>query len=152
MRITPRFLVLAALPGALTAAPQPAQAITPEQAMAAEINDFRAAAGAPAVTPSASLERSAFVHSRWMMAGDYFGHAQSIRASSHFRPVGEVVEMHFGRQTRIAPAVRMWARSPSHRGVLLNPAFRYVGAGKAYGSYRGRRALTWTVQLGAPRG
>jgi uncharacterized protein YkwD len=127
-----------------------ARAATPEAAVEAQINAVRAAHGLPTVSVSRSLEGSARAHSLWMMARDYFGHGARIRASGRFRPVGEVVEMHWGRQTRPASAVSAWMRSASHRSLLLNPAFRYVGAGQANGRFRGRRAHMWTVHLGAP--
>ena len=57
--------------------------------------------------------------------------------------------MHFGRRAQVRRTVRRWLRSPAHRSLLLSGRFRALGAGQAVGSYRGRRATTWVLHLGA---
>ena len=51
------------------------------------------------------------------------------------RSLGENLAMVPGCGRNVAArAVRMWLKSPGHRANLLNPAFRWTGAGVAVGS------------------
>jgi uncharacterized protein YkwD len=119
-----------------------------EQTMVATVNRARAARGCPPLDGSVELNRSAHRYAAWMLRTDYFGHLSRIRAGGRFRRVGETLAMHFGRRARVRRTVRMWLRSPSHRGLLLSRRFRALGAGHAVGSYRGQRATTWVLHLG----
>lgn len=133
--------LLALLPGS-------AHARTTSQRMVAEINAFRAENGLPRLRASRSLTRSSFAYSRWMMRADVFAHAPRIRASSRFDGLGEVLELHRGRRPRVAETVDAWAASPGHRAVLLQPTFDFVGAGRTFGRFHGRRKTVWVVQVG----
>lgn len=135
---------------ALAVVPTPAEAVSPSTALVRKINDFRKAHGRPPLRVSGSLRRTARAYSRTMMRRDYFGHAARITASRRlFRRVGEVIELHGGGHARARLALLRWRRSHSHRALLLSRSFRWIGAGRAAGGFRGRTATIWVVQLGA---
>jgi uncharacterized protein YkwD len=119
-----------------------------EPAMVATVNRARAARGRRPLRASGSLNRSAHRYAAWMLRSDYFGHLSRIRASG-FRQLGETIALHFGRRARVRGTARAWLRSPTHRALLLSRRFRAFGAGHAVGTYRGRRATTWVLHLGA---
>lgn len=142
--LIPSLLAILAL-----AMPAAAGAASPSQIVVSEINEARSRAGLGRLEVSPSLGTSARKYAYWMMANDYFGHVASIRASSMFDRLGEVLEWHSGRSTQPRRAVARWLRSPPHRAVLLSPAFRYVGVGRSYGRYGSRRATMWVGHFGA---
>jgi uncharacterized protein YkwD len=124
-------------------------AATAEPAMVAAVNRARAARGLRALRHSRSLGRSAHRYAAWMLRSDYFGHLPAIRAGRRFRRLGEALALHYGRGSRIRRTVRTWLGSPAHRSLLLSRRFRALGTGQAAGVYRGRRATTWVLHLGA---
>jgi len=65
-----------------------------------------------------------------------------------FSPIGEVISAHPGWRPGVGATVRAWARSPSHRYLLLHPSFRYGGGSPAYGRFGRRRYTAWTMHLG----
>ena len=142
-----RTLVTACLAATL-ALPAAAQAAPPSEIMLRKVNEARAQHGVGGLQASPSLNASAAGYAHWLMSTDTFGHLASIRASGSFERVGEVLELHGGRRARIARTVRRWLRSPGHRTVLLDPSFRYFGAGRTVGRFRGRPATIWVGQLG----
>ena len=144
--LIPAFLISISLAAPATAVADEAAA---EREMVAAINDFRHANGRGGLRPSGSLQGSANAFAGWLMSNDHFGHVGHIRASRSFRRLGEVLELHGGSRALVRRTVRRWARSPGHRAVLLSRAFRQAGAGMATGSFRGRRATIWVVQVGA---
>jgi uncharacterized protein YkwD len=87
----------------------------------------------------------------------YFAHggwsSRVARASGSARSVGEVL----GWTARSTPRrearkiVRGWLDSSAHRHVLLEPAFRRVGLGRATGRLQGRNAAIWTVDWASAR-
>jgi uncharacterized protein YkwD len=43
----------------------------------------------------------------------------------------------------------MWMHSPEHRAILLSPLFRFVGVGRAQGTFMGHaHAAVWTADWG----
>jgi uncharacterized protein YkwD len=130
------------------AAESPAAHLAAEPAMVAAVNRARAARGLGPLRASPSLGRSARRYAAWMLRRDYFGHLQEIRASRHFRRLGETLALHFGRRAQVRGTVRRWLRSPAHRPLLLSHGFRALGAGRATGVFHGRRATTWVLHLG----
>lgn len=111
------------------------------------INWWRAHAGLKPLRGARKLRRSSRQRARRLMRGNFFAHPARLRVP-RFDRVGEVIELHGGRRGRVRRAIRRWARSPSHRALLLSRSFRYLGAGKATGRYRGSRATIWVVRLG----
>jgi uncharacterized protein YkwD len=130
-------------------APSLAGAIGTEPAMVAEVNRVRASRGLRPMRYSASLRRSAGSYARWMLRAGYFGHPARIRASRRFRRLGEAIAMHTGSRALIRHTLRRWLGSPPHRRLVLARGFRYLGAGRARGSFRGRRSTTWVLHLGS---
>jgi uncharacterized protein YkwD len=126
------------------------EAIGAEPAMVAEVNRMRRARQLRPFRYSRSLRRSARRYARWLLANDSFGHLARIQASRRFRRLGEALAWHSGLDLRIQATVRDWLHSPPHRRLLLNRRFLYLGAGKAYGPFRGGDAATiWVLHVGA---
>jgi uncharacterized protein YkwD len=140
--------------GTALAVPAGAAADGPEhgQRMLASVNGVRAQHGLAALRGSRSLDRSARGHARWMLRADHFGHLGEIRASGRFSMLGENLAWHEGRRPQVSRTVRDWMLSPPHRALILDPGFRWLGAGMAQGSLAGRAATAWVLHLGGPLG
>lgn len=119
------------------------------QAMVDRISEARVERGLPAVRHHASLSRSARRYARHLMRTGRFGHSGTIRASHRFSRVGELLSWHRGPKPRRGRTVGRWLRSWWHRRVLLDRGFRFAGAGRVIGRFRGRRCTIWVVHLGA---
>jgi uncharacterized protein YkwD len=140
-------MVLALTLSLLSAAP--ASGAKDPRAMVDTINRARAKHGAGALRHHRALSRSARRYARHMMRTGSFGHAGRIRASDRFSQLGELLARHPGRKPRRSRTVRRWVHSPWHSPVLLGRQFRFVGVGRVYGGFRGRRRTIWVVHLGA---
>lgn len=148
----PRFrtFVLCAFVACLLVPAAPATAArSAEDQMLAKINSYRAQQGLPKVRKSKSLTRSAERYSWKQMRNGYFGHANRIQASSKYQRLGEILAWRRGTRAAVSATFRMWLNSGGHRSVIVDRSFRYVGAGRASGSFRGGKATIWTVQFGA---
>jgi uncharacterized protein YkwD len=142
--------ICAGLAVLLTCASGAAAATDPaERSVVEAINDVRAQHGLRPLRLAPGLAASAGRWSGSQLRSDYFGHASSIRAPGRFRTLGEVLFMHSGTRPHVGAAVSGWMHSTAHAQILLTPRFRYVGAGRASGTFQGRPATIWTVQLGA---
>jgi uncharacterized protein YkwD len=141
---------LALLPAAcLALTTDTARATSPTRAMVHKINHFRAAHGVPRLRVSGQLHNSALAYSRRLMVRGVFSHAGRIQANDHLYPLlGEILEIHLDRHARASLAFRTWERSPSHRAAMLDPRFRWIGAGRTAGTFRGRPATIWVVHFG----
>jgi uncharacterized protein YkwD len=148
----PRFrnLVLGALVACLLVpmAPAVAQASAEDQ-MLSKINSYRAQHGLPRVRKSKSLTRSAERYSWKQLRNGYFGHSSRIQASSKYRRLGEILAWSQGTSARVSSTFRMWLNSAGHKAVIVDRNFRYVGAGRASGRFKGGKATIWTVQFGS---
>jgi uncharacterized protein YkwD len=111
------------------------------------INWARAQAGLRPLKRSRNLIRSARARAALMMRADFFAHPSALSVRT-FDRVGEVLELHGGRRPRVSRTLRLWANSPGHRAVLSSRRFRWIGAARATGRYRGHRATIWVVRLG----
>ena len=116
--------------------------------MIGKINNVRANHGLKPVRHAPSLARSADSYARTMMARDFFGHGSQINAPKKFRRLGEAIALGRGR-ARAGRALRGWLHSPGHRALVLSPSFRFMGAGRSRGSFRGSHATIWVLHLGA---
>jgi uncharacterized protein YkwD len=147
-----RMLILCALMVCLAlpayAAPAAARSSAEDQ-MLSKINAYRAKHGLPGVRKSKSLTRSAERYSWKQLRNGYFGHAGRIQASSKYRTLGEILAWSSGTRAQVRSTFRMWLNSSGHRAVIMDRRFRYVGAGRASGRFRGGKATIWTVQFGA---
>lgn len=125
-------------------------AASPRLQMVDRINDLRRDRGLPALGVSGSLMRSADGYADTMMDRQYFGHASRIQASSRFKRLGEIIEIHRGRAPDIGWALRDWLGSPPHVQVMFDPWFTYIGAGYTVGRFAGRTNTIWVVHFGRP--
>jgi uncharacterized protein YkwD len=119
------------------------------RAMVDTINRARAKHGLHALRHHRALSRSARRYARHLLRTGSFGHGRQIRASDRFRTLGELLAQHPGRKPRRSRTVRKWSHSPWHSPVLLGRQFRFVGVGRVYGRFQGRRRTIWVVHLGA---
>jgi uncharacterized protein YkwD len=127
-----------------------ALAVTPAAAagsagtdMLSAINSARAARGVGPVGLSYTVSRGAYGWARHIVEADQFDHASWVYTAAGYRKRGEVIEMHAGVAPFAVRTVSAWLASPTHRAVLLDPAYRYVGVGLAGGYYHGRRTEVW---------
>jgi uncharacterized protein YkwD len=116
--------------------------------MLSQINAVRSYAGLHSLRGSSSLNSSAASYGRSLMRRGYFGHASRIRASSRFRILGEILELHGGGGAQVGSTLRAWLNSPGHRAVLMSGRFYWIGLAKVTGRFRGRTATIWVGQLG----
>jgi len=146
-----RLLLLLALVGALaiTAMPTPANAAKSRRGdrMMDSINWVRAQHGLRPLARSRRLVRSSRARSELMIRANFFAHPTYLRVPT-FDRVGEVLELHGGRRPRTSRTLRLWGNSPGHRAVILSTRYRWMGAARAVGRYRGARATIWVVRFG----
>jgi uncharacterized protein YkwD len=116
--------------------------------MVDKINDVRRAHGLHALRYSASLSRSSRRYARHLVRTHTFQHADRIRASRRFRSLGEILAKMPGLTVRRAETIDSWLASPSHRAVLLNRSFNYVGGGRALSGRGAGASVVWAVQFG----
>ena len=145
-----RMLVLCVLAACLLIPAAPAAAgRSAESQMLSKINSYRSSHGLPKVRRSKSLTRSAERYSWKQMNSGYFGHSNRIQASSKYSRLGEILAWSQGTSARVSNTFRMWLNSGGHRAVIMDRGFRYVGAGRASGNFKGGKATIWTVQFGS---
>jgi uncharacterized protein YkwD len=145
-----RILIWIALASAASVgvAPDAASGASPTKTMVHKINAYRAAHGVPRLRISGSLRQSARNYSWRLMQRGVFAHAGRIQASRRFRTLGEILEIHYDRHARASLAFRQWKRSRSHRAAMLDRRFRWIGAGRTAGRFRGHSATIWVVHFG----
>ncbi len=136
------FSSLAYLPASASAAPT-------TDSFVAKVNKARASHGLVKVKVSTSLNESSRGYARWMLRRSYFGHLSSIRASHRFGLRGEVLARTRGGDPTAGQIVRAWLNSPTHRAVLLNPRYRWVGVGLAQGQSESQRTTLLVGHFGA---
>ncbi|HET9508626.1 MAG TPA: CAP domain-containing protein [Gaiellaceae bacterium] len=132
-----------------------------------EINRVRVAHALRPLRVSPSLRTAARGHTHAMIAHGFFGHdsldgtAFSVRIKRHYTSrgwatwsVGEALLSTSGmRIVRPTVVVDAWLRSPSHREIVLSPAWRDVGIGVLYaptapGAFEGAEAVVVTADFG----
>ena len=145
-----RMLILGVLVASLLLPAAPASAgLSAERQMVRKVNAYRAKQGLPGLKLTKSLMHSSERYSWKQLNAGYFGHSNRIQASSSFRRLGEILEYHRGRKARVRHAFYQWLRSPGHKAIIVDPNFRFVGAGRASGRFRGGNATIWTMHFGA---
>jgi uncharacterized protein YkwD len=128
--------------------PAGASAGSPAVKVLKRVNRIRARHGLPKVHLSRSLQNTARRYSRYQMRHGYFGHSSRIHASSRYRTLGEILEMHRGYKANVRGAIYGWMHSGAHRSIILSRSFRFAGAGMASGRFHGSRSTIWTMQFG----
>ncbi len=136
------FSSLAYLPVSASAAPT-------TDSFVAKVNEARASHGLVKVKVSTSLNESSRGYAGWMLRRSYFGHLSSLRISHRFGLRGEVLARTRGGDRTAGEIVRAWLNSPTHRAVLLNPRYRWVGVGLAQGRSASRRTSLFVGHFGA---
>ena len=169
-RLLPLLVTAAALAGAAPAAAAPPPACPPGHGARpltvktlCLINRARGEHGLNLLRFDRRLRRAARRHARDMVVRHYFSHASPAGLSSsdriartgwmHGRGHWAVGENLAWRSSRATPrwVVRDWLRSPAHRHVLLEPAFRVIGIGIVPGTPFGGAAggATYTADFGS---
>ena len=123
-----------------------------ERTVVRVINRVRHKHGLARLHAGRRLARAADLHSRNMLAKDFFAHgafAQRVRRFASFRRMGETLAMTSRCNPRLV--VRMWLGSAPHRRVLLSRSFRRVGVGRRVGRLGPRRACMWTADFASRR-
>ena len=163
----PFTLALVAVLSGATA--DPALAACPERgradAVVCEINDKRAERGLTALRRDDRLQRAGRAHARDMVRRGYFSHVtpEGTRLSDRLRAVGYVADdvpwrvgetLAWGRGSGSDPVaiVEAWLQSPSHRRLLLRPAYRDIGVGATPGLPSGGGGVTYAAELGVVGG
>jgi uncharacterized protein YkwD len=142
------LVVAVVLVAALAVPAAPAFAGSSAAQMIQKVNAYRQNHGKPPLRMSRSLNGSARRYASRMMHSGYFGHSGRIRASGRFKRLGEIIEMHRGYGSDLNGALSAWANSPGHNAILLDPNFKWVGAGKASGHFQGRKTTMWVMHFG----
>jgi uncharacterized protein YkwD len=117
------------------------------------INQVRRTAGLRPVRVSSDLVRAARQHSHDMLVNNYFAHGQAVSRICRFltgaRLVGETLAWGTGTLGTPQSTLDRWLASPPHRAVLLDPAFRLIGVGRAHGRFLGNNgAWLYTADFG----
>jgi uncharacterized protein YkwD len=142
----------AARPVAAVAAPDAHGA-----AVLSELNRIRARYGVPPLQLDPPMSRGAAAHSRAMARAGVLAHrswnGRVERAAGNPGKVGEVLGWRSPARAHSEAVwvVRSWLASSIHRVVLLDPAFRRVGVGRAVGWRGGRNAAVYTVDFATAR-
>jgi uncharacterized protein YkwD len=131
----------ALLVAAGSAAAQPSPMVT-------KINQFRRAHGLRALVYSRPLSRASYRYAGLLARVGRFAHSGETAETAHFSSLGEILAWHQGWELRRDATIGAWELSPTHRAVLLNPRFRYVGAGRARGQLARSPATVWVVRFG----
>jgi uncharacterized protein YkwD len=117
------------------------------------INHARVARGLRPLRISWSLVWVARAHSRDMMRRQYFAHGAAVarlaRSMQHAHFVGETLAWGSGLYGTPRVIMAMWLASPSHRSVILDPTFTYIGIGGIQGRFLGHDgARVYTADFG----
>jgi uncharacterized protein YkwD len=136
--------------GVALSAPATAVADIPpaSAAMIQKVNDMRRSSGLPTLQTSEALVGSARNYARYMLRNDYLGHLASIQAGGSFRFLGETLAWHRGWRPRVGSTFSAWMGSSAHRAVLVNPTYKFIGAGRVRGKLGSHRETAWVAQLG----
>ena len=124
-----------------------------DRAIVREINHARASAGLRPLRRTARLRRLARHHTLDMLRHDSFSHdgdgttfSQRINARVHYRKVGETLAS-MPRRAGARRIVRAWLNSPSHRAVMLDPAYHRIGVSGKRGQMAHGRAFLVTADF-----
>lgn len=129
------------------------------------INAQRTHRGLKALITNTQLRRVAQSYSRTMVSDRFFSHvspggstlSSRVRLGTAYlagaRSFGLGEDIAFGTGNLCTPSktVRMWMRSTLHRANILNPRYRHVGVGVAFGDPTGPddgASATYTADFG----
>ncbi|HEY3766261.1 MAG TPA: CAP domain-containing protein [Gaiellales bacterium] len=125
------------------------------------INRVRRTHGLRPVEASPRLHEAARRHSADMLARDYFAHTSPTGSTllerilhsgfltEGYWEAGETLAWGTGSYGTPNGVVKAWLASPEHRAIVLSPIFRFVGIGRAQGTFMGHPgADIWTADWG----
>ena len=121
------------------------------------LNEQRAAAGVPALVADGQLAQIATTYAGLMATENFFSHVspegqtmQDRFAAAHYRyqTAGENLAWAGGATATPAAIVDAWMNSPDHRANILDPDFRQLGVGYAYGV--AKQAMFYDTEFGTP--
>jgi uncharacterized protein YkwD len=137
-----------------------AATIPPRKALLKAINHARAVHSVGVVRGSSSLRAIALAHSEDMLRRDYFAHTSPMGSTVTYRILrsgfvnghwwrgGETLAWGVGSRATAAATVAAWLKSPTHRAIMLSPAYRWVGIGRNCGRFAGHTgACVWTADF-----
>lgn len=143
LRATLTALVLSVAVAAPAAQATPRHPTRVESEALRLINVARADKGLHAVRLDLRLRRAARRHTGDMLRRGYFAHGATAQRLARYVGgagfVGETLAWGSGSYRTPASTVQSWLDSPSHRALLLDPDFRYVGIGSRGGPFLGER-------------
>jgi uncharacterized protein YkwD len=134
-----------------------------EATMLRLVNHARTSRGLHAVRVVGPLDQAALLHSRDMIAHDYFSHSSLSGATIATRArgagyttggcsqwsVGEVIALGSSSKGTPESIFKGWMRSSAHRRIILAGRWRDVGIGCARGSYKGFSGVVmYTIDFG----
>lgn len=143
-----RLLAAGALTCALpvTLAAPSAATTTTEERLVDAVNDYRRAHELRPLRRAPSLARTSDRAARRILRTDQIRHSRPI--NRRYRRAGENLAWEAGRTGDVQRVVQMWADSAAHRDILLSRGVRWIGAGRDYGDFEGRRSTVWVLQVG----
>jgi uncharacterized protein YkwD len=127
------------------------------QGIIARTNAERAKLSVATVSESAQLDASASIKAEDILARQYFEHtAPDGRNVSNlvgdqgytYIKIGENLAL--GDFVSDADVVTAWMNSPGHRANILDPDFKEMGVGVAYGMYKGHNVYVAVQHFGRP--
>jgi uncharacterized protein YkwD len=133
-----RVLITAALLTFVFSTVAPAAQAGQRRQMIRNINYVRGWSHLHPLRFSQRLSRGAAAWARHLMRAQYLGHASGQQ--------GEVIEWHTGGRALVKKTVVEWWHSTGHRQVMLGH-YRRAGAGRAVGTFGGRRCTIWVVRF-----
>lgn len=128
------------------------KAIT-ESNVLALINQSRIEAKLRPLTLNSKLRNAAQGKAEDMAERNYFAHENPDghrfrywleKAGYTGRPAGENLAVNF---TTVQALHQAWLNSPSHKAVIMNPAYRVLGVGIAVGQYKEREGATYVAAM-----
>jgi uncharacterized protein YkwD len=137
-KILVAFVSVFALLGASTTAE--ARGLTsPETSLLQTMNAVRASHGLAPLRIDFRLIRAARGHTADMLHRQYFAHGSIASRAQEAGARGPIYGENLAWVTGLTArwVVDHWLASPSHRAVLLRPAFRRVGIGIGFGTFAG---------------
>jgi uncharacterized protein YkwD len=123
--------------------------------MLARVNAVRKHAGVRPLRPNSQLDRAAQRHAEDMLARHYFAHespeGRTVRerataAGYDWREIGENIAE---GQLTVDEVMDSWMHSPGHRRNLLDPGFKELGVGLAFGRSGDEYQVEWVQTFGA---
>lgn len=139
-RVLPLFCILFVALPAFSSPPAHAASSSFERAVVKRINQARIAHGLRPLRAARPLRVVAFRHSGFLARRGLLQHSSADGSSFDRRIRRHLPAVHVGETVARGPSahyvVRAWLRSPGHRRLLLEPAFRIVGVGAHVGAAR----------------